>query len=83
MLRSIIVQLIAGEEGHGPTLVAPVVAAVGAVLLGIGAAGDDMGWLALTGGIVLAVGMVVLTVLNHGTVEKGMYGRLDELEKKK
>ena len=82
MLRTIIGELMTGEEGHGPTLAAPVVAAVGAALLGIGAAGDDMGWLALRGGIVLAVGMVVLTVLNHGTVEKGMYGRLDELEKK-
>ena len=60
-----------------------VAACVRLALCCIGAAGDDMGWLALTGGIVLAVGMVVLTVLNHGTVEKGMYGRLDELEKKK
>lgn len=81
MIRSI-VTTINGEEGHGPTLAAPVVAAVGAVLLGIGAAGDDMGWLALTGGIVLAVGLVVLMVLNHGTIEKELYGRLDELEKK-
>ncbi len=81
MIRSI-VTTINGEAGHGPTLAAPVVAAVGAVLLGIGAAGDDMGWLALTGGIVLAVGLVVLMVLNHGTIEKELYGRLDELEKK-
>ena len=82
MLRAIIAELMTGEEGHGATLTAPVVAAVGAVLLGIGAAGDDMGWLAVAGGIVLAAGLVVLTVLNHGTIEKGMYGRLDELEKK-
>ena len=82
MLRAIIAELMTGEEGHGATLAAPAVAAVGAVLLGIGAAGDDMGWLAVAGGIVLAAGLVVLTVLNHGTIEKGMYGRLDELEKK-
>jgi hypothetical protein len=70
------------EDGHGGTLAAPVIGAVGAVLLGIGAAGDDMGWLAVTGGIVLAVGLVALMVINHGTIEKGMYGRLDEIEKK-
>ena len=70
------------EDGHGPTLGAPVIAAVGAVLLGIGAAGDDMGWLAVAGGIVLAVGLVALMVINHGTIEKGIYGRIDELEKK-
>lgn len=71
-----------GEEGHAETLASPVIAAVGAILLGIGAASDDMGWLAVAGGIVLAVGLMALMVINHGTVEKGMYGRLDEIEKK-
>jgi hypothetical protein len=71
-----------GEEGHGATLGAPVIGAVGAILLGIGAASDDMGWLAVAGGIVLAVGLIALMVINHGTVEKDMYGRLDEIEKK-
>jgi hypothetical protein len=69
-----------GEEGHSATLVAPIIAAAGAVLLGIGAAADDMGWLAITGGIVLALGIVALMVINHGTIEKGMYGRLDKLD---
>ena len=80
MLKKISKAIIHGEEGHGATLLSPVVAAVGAVLLGIGAASDDMGWLAITGGIVLAVGLVVLMVYNHGTVEKDMYGRLDKLD---
>ncbi len=71
-----------GEDGHGATLASPVVAAVGAILLGIGAAADDMGWLAVAGGIVLAVGLIALMVINHGTVEKGIYGRLDEIETK-
>jgi hypothetical protein len=74
------VRVAAGERGHATTLVEPLVAAVGAVLLAIGAAGDT-GWLAVTGGIVLAVGLFAMPVLNHGTIEKGMYGRLDELEK--
>ena len=71
-----------GEEGHGATLGAPVIGAVGAIMLGIGAASGDMGWLAIAGGIVLAVGLIALMVINHNTVEKGMYGRLDEIEKK-
>lgn len=80
VLDRIVGAVIRGEQGHGATLAAPVIAAVGAVLLGIGAAGDDLGWLAIAGGIVLAVGLIALTVINHGTVEKGMYGRLDKLD---
>ena len=71
------------EDGHADTVIAPLLAAVGAVLLGIGAAADDMGWLAAAGGIVLAVGLIALTVIHHGTIEKGMYGRIDDLEAKK
>lgn len=70
----------AGERGHASTVVEPVIAAAGAVLLAIGAAGDT-GWLSIVGGIVLAVGLFAIPFINHGTVEKGMYGRLDELEK--
>jgi hypothetical protein len=81
MKGQIINQVAAGERGHAETLIEPVVSAVGAVLLAIGAAGGT-GWLAVVGGIVLAVGLVAMPVINHGTIEKGMYGRLDELEKK-
>lgn len=80
MLDRVIEAVVREEQGHGATLVAPVIAAVGAVLLGIGAAADDMAWLAVAGGIVLAVGLIALTVINHGTVEKAMYGRLDKLD---
>lgn len=80
MINRILERITHGEEGHGATLAAPVIAAAGAILLGIGAAGDDLGWLAITGGIVLALGIVALMVINHGTVEKGMYGRLDKLD---
>jgi hypothetical protein len=58
-----------------------LVAAAGAVLLGIGAAGDDMGWLAVTGGIVLAIGIVAASVLNHMFVDYDVFARLDKLEK--
>jgi hypothetical protein len=39
-----------------------------------------MGWLAIAGGIVAGIGMVMSFAVNHATVEKGMYGRLDKLD---
>ena len=48
--------------------------------MGIGAA-NDTGALAIAGGIVLAVGLLATLVLNHVTVEYGMFGRLDDIEK--
>lgn len=68
------------QEGHAEGLIAPIIAGVGAILLGIGAAGDDMGWLAITGGILAGIGMVMSFAINHATIEKGMYGRLDKLD---
>ena len=50
------------------------------LLLGIGAAADT-GWLAIVGGIVLAVGLLAMLVINHMTVEYNIFGRLDKLEK--
>jgi 1,4-dihydroxy-2-naphthoate octaprenyltransferase len=71
-----------GEEGHAEPLAGALIAAAGAVVLGIGAA-NDTGWLAVLGGIVLAVGIFATLIVNHMTVEYGMYGRLDDLEKKR
>jgi hypothetical protein len=68
------------EDGHGEPYLGVLIAVVGLVALGIGAAGDDLGWLAITGGIVAAVGVVAAFAINHATVEKGMYGRLDKLD---
>ena len=68
------------ESGHAEPYLGIFVAAAGLIALGIGAAGDDMGWLAITGGIVAAVGVVAAFAINHATVEKGMYGRLDKLD---
>lgn len=82
MLKKIVDVIIRGEAGHAETVMGPVVAAVGAVVLAIGAASEDMGWLVIVGGIVLALGLFVTPLVNHGSIEKGMYGRLDELEKK-
>ena len=80
MLRNILNRMHEGELGHGEPYAGVLVGVVGLVALGIGAAGDDMGWLAITGGIVAAVGLVMAFAINHATVEKGMYGRLDKLD---
>jgi len=70
-----------GEEGHGMPLIGALIGAVGAILLAIGAA-NGTGALSIAGGVVLAVGLVAMLVIQHMTVEYGIYGRLDELEKK-
>ena len=57
-----------------------MIGGIGAILLGIGAAADT-GWLSITGGIVLAVGLLAMLVINHMTVEYNIFGRLDKLEK--
>jgi hypothetical protein len=58
-----------------------VVAAAGAIALGIGAA-SDMGWLAIVGGVVLGVGIIGLSVLSHMTIDYDVFARLEKLEKK-
>ena len=68
------------EDGHGVTLPAVLLGGAGAVMLGIGAAADK-GWLAIAGGIVLAVGLLAASVVNHMMVDYAIYDRLDELEK--
>ena len=57
MSSTVRMQVRKGEAGHAQTLPGMVVAAAGAIALGIGAA-NDTGWLAIVGGIVLAVGTV-------------------------
>jgi len=81
MFQSLI-DTINREDGHAGAGIASLVAAAGAVLLGIGAAGDDLGWLAIVGGIVLAVGVVVTPLLEHTQVDYDIFGRLEKLEGK-
>jgi membrane protein YdbS with pleckstrin-like domain len=82
MLTKISTMISQGEEGHGKTLPGMLLAAAGAIVLAIGAAGDT-GWLTITGGIVLAVGLIAMMVLNHIVVAWDVYARLEALEKKK
>jgi hypothetical protein len=70
-----------GEDGHAGPLPGLVIGAGGAIALGIGAAAD-LGWLAIVGGVVLGVGILAASVLNHMRVEYDIYARLEKLEKK-
>ena len=70
-----------GEEGHGMPLIGALIGAAGAIVLAIGAA-NDTGVLTIAGGIILAVGLIAMLVIQHMTVEYGIYDRLDKLEKK-
>lgn len=70
-----------GEQGHATAGVGSLVPAIGAILLTIGVAGDT-DWLIWVGGIVLAVGVVILSVTLHMGVDYDMYARLEKLEGK-
>ena len=71
-----------GEAGHAGPYGGVLLGVAGAVAIGIGAAGDDLGWLAIAGGIALGVGLLIAFVMNHAFVEYEFYRRLDDLEKK-
>jgi hypothetical protein len=70
------------ESGHAQPAIATLAAAIGGVVLGIGAAADsDIA--AIIGGVVLGLGILAAGVLNHMTVDYDMYDRLEKLEGKK
>ncbi len=71
--------ILASEKGHGMPFLGVLPAAAGAVVLGIAVAADT-DWLAIAGGIVLAVGIVGTALANHVGVEYEIYSRLNKLE---
>ena len=81
MVRRTLTKIVSeGEEGHGAPLPGAIIGGAGAILLAVGAA-NDTGALAIAGGIVLAVGLVAMQILNHVTVDYGIFKRLDDIEK--
>jgi len=68
------------EEGHVAVAVPGLVAAIGAVALGIGAS-EDSSAAAIIGGIVLAVGVMGAGVVRHRNIDYEIYERLEKLEK--
>ena len=77
-----VVTTLSGEEGHAMPFLGTLVGGAGAVLLAIGAA-NDTGWLAIVGGIVLAMGLMATLLLQHMGVEYGIFSRLDDIEQPK
>jgi len=68
------------ERGHVIVAVPSLVAAIGAIMLGIGAAGDT-DWLTITGGVVLGVGIFLTGLARHRGIDYDVWMRLDRLEK--
>jgi len=69
------------EDGHAGPFFASVVAGIGAILLAIGAAGGT-GWLAIVGGVVLAIGFVGYDTVHHFMLDRDFYGRIDKLNER-
>ncbi len=81
MARWILTKIVSkGEEGHAAAVPGALLGGAGAIRLAIGAA-NDTGALAIAGGIVLAVGLLATLLLNHVTVEYGIFSRLNDIEK--
>ena len=81
MVSKLLREVHESEDGHAAPLVGSLVSIIGLVLLGIGAA-NGTGWMAVTGGIVAAVGVVATLVINHMKIEYDIYARLEALEGK-
>ncbi|HML98839.1 MAG TPA: hypothetical protein PKD75_10190 [Tepidiformaceae bacterium] len=70
------------EAGHAVSAIGALPAAAGAVMLGFGAA-NDTGWLAITGGIVAGLGILVYEVVRHTRIDYQLFSRLDRIEREK
>ncbi len=68
------------EEGHAITLPGTLAGMVGAVLLAVGAV-NNQDVLTIIGAVVLAVGLLATSLLQHMGVEYEIYERLDKIEK--
>ncbi len=73
-------QLERSEEGHAELLLTAVVAAAGAIALGIGAS-EGSSIVAIVGGVVLGLGVIAASMASHIKVDYDIYRRLDDLEK--
>ena len=68
------------ERGHVEVGMPALVAAIGAILLGIGAGGGGA-VLAIIGGVVLGIALFAASILRHRQIDYDVYSRLDKLEK--
>ena len=68
------------EQGHVIVGVPSLVAAIGGIALGIGAAADS-DVTAIAGGAVLGLGVFVTGLARHRGIDYEVFARLDKLEK--
>ena len=71
--------LLNSEEGHAITFPGVLAGMVGAILLAVGAV-NDQDILTIIGGVVLAVGLLAWSLLQHTGIEYEIYGRIDKIE---
>ncbi len=71
----------ADESGHAVPALAALAGAIGAILLGIGAA-NDSGGLAIAGGVIAGVGFLAASILDHMKIDYDLFRRVENLEKK-
>ena len=80
-MRKAIQRIRDDERGHVLVGVPSLVAGIGAVVLGIGAAADSDAT-AIIGGIILGAGIFVTGLARHRSIDYDVWQRLDDLEKK-
>jgi len=80
-MRRMLQRIRDDERGHVMVGVPSLVAAIGAIVLGYGAAGND-DTVTVIGGFVLGVGIFVTGLARHRSIDYDVWKRLDELEKK-
>ena len=80
-MRKAIQRIKDDERGHVLVGVPSLVAGIGAVVLGVGAAADSDA-AAIIGGIVLGAGVFITGLARHRSIDYDVWMRLDELEKK-
>jgi|GEM_PF-1428283 len=80
-IREQLVAIHRAEEGHALPGLGALIAAVGIILLGFGAANDN-DTLAIVGGFVGGLGVLAALLLDHMNVEYNIFDRLEKLEKK-
>ncbi len=69
------------ETGHIAVGALALVAAIGAIVLGYGAAADEDA-ITVIGGWVLGLGVLAASLARHRTIDYEVFARLDKLEKK-
>ena len=74
-----LLQLLNNETGHAAALPGAMIGMVGAILLAIGAV-NDQDVLTIIGAIVLAVGLLATSLLQHIGIDYEVYSRLEKLE---